>query len=54
MKKVSRFSHTPKTKKGLGDFYGTGIKAKLGRVREGMGMVPLSKKQMGTAPRSLA
>lgn len=26
--------HTPKSQKGLGDYYGTGIVAKLGKVRE--------------------
>jgi hypothetical protein len=27
-------AHTPKSQKGLGDYYGTGIVAKLGKVRE--------------------
>lgn len=52
--KKPRFSHTANTKYGMGDNYGTGIKAKLGRVKEGAGQHALSKKQIGKPPRSLA
>ena len=51
---ANKQAHTPNTKFGMGDHYGTGVKQKLGRVREGMGMVPLSKKKIGTPPKSLA
>ncbi len=56
MKKTKSYkqAHTANTKYGMGDYYGTGIKAKVGRIREGMGMAPLSKKQIGTPPKSLA
>ncbi len=38
----------------MGDNYGTGIKAKLGKMREGMGQATLSKKKIGTPPKSIA
>ena len=52
--KKPRFSHTANTKYGMGDNYGTGIKAKLGTVRDGMEMVKMSKKKIGTPPKSVA
>ena len=51
--KKNRFSHTANTAYGMGDNYGTGIRAKLGRVREGTGMATLNKKQLGTPPKSI-
>ncbi len=54
-KKSYRFSHTPRSSKGLGDYYGTGIRAKLGRVREDtMGMNQVTPKGLKTPPKSLA
>ena len=48
------FSHTANTKYGMGDNYGTGIRAKLGKVRnDTVGMATLTKKQIGTPPRSV-
>jgi hypothetical protein len=52
--KKTRFAHVANTKYGMGDSYGTGVRAKLGKMREGMGMVQISKKKMGTPPKSLA
>lgn len=48
--------HTPKSPKGMGDYYGTGIVAKIGRMRdESMGMQALTSTQMKkNPPRSLA
>lgn len=47
--------HTSKSSKGMGDYYGTGIVAKLGRVRDDtMGMQTLTPKEMKKPPRSLA
>ena len=51
--KKSRFAHTVNTKYGMGDHYGTGIKAKLGKMRDGTGMASLSKKQVGTPPKQI-
>jgi hypothetical protein len=47
-------AHTPNTKYGMGDYYGTGVRQKIGRVREGMGMQPLTPKKLKTPPKSLA
>lgn len=51
--KKPRFAHTANTKYGMGDNYGIGIKAKLGKMREGIGQVTLSKKKIGTPPKSV-
>lgn len=52
--KKPRFSHTDNTKYGMGDNYGTGVRAKLGSVRDDtVGMKKLSKKQIRTPPKSL-
>jgi len=57
MKKVTkpyRFAHTPKSQKGLGDYYGTGVVAKMGRMRdESMGMQALTTRQMKNPPKSV-
>lgn len=64
--KVPKQAHTASTKKpsgdwhvnnssmGMGDYYGTGIRAKIGRMREGMGMQEITPKKMKTPPKSLA
>jgi hypothetical protein len=52
--KKPRFSHEANTKYGMGDNYGTGIRQKLGTVRDDtVGMKKLSKKQMENPPRSV-
>jgi hypothetical protein len=48
-------AHTDNTKYGMGDYYGTGIRAKVGRLRDdSVGASNLSKKQLKTPPKSLA
>lgn len=47
-------AHTSNSKLGMGDNYGTGQRNKLGKMIEGTGMATLTKKQLGTPPRSLA
>lgn len=48
-------SHTAKTKYGMGDYYGTGTKNPMGKVRGGtVGMKSVSKKKLGKPPKSLA
>jgi hypothetical protein len=56
MKKSKKLSiaHTSNSQIGMGDYYGTGIRQKIGRVREGMGMSPISEKKLKTPPRTLA
>jgi hypothetical protein len=50
----NRFAHTANTKYGMGDNYGTGIKAKLGRMREdSMGANYLSPKKLKTPPKTV-
>ncbi len=50
----NRLAHTANTPYGMGDYYGTGIKAKLGKMRDGMGMQQVTPKKMKTPPKSLA
>ncbi len=47
-------AHTSDTKFGMGDYYGTGVKAKIGKVRDStVGYTPVTPKQLKTPPRSL-
>lgn len=53
--KKNRFSHVQNTKYGMGDSYGTGIKAKIGTMRDNsVGMVKVSEKELKKPPKSLA
>ena len=52
--KKPRFSHTDNTKYGMGDYYGTGIKSKVGKARDVIGMSNISPKKMKNPPKSLA
>lgn len=47
-------AHTSDSRKGMGDYYGTGVKANMAKVKEGMGFREISKKKMKTPPKSLA
>jgi len=47
-------SHTSPTRFGMGDYYGSGVKQKMGRMRDDtLGYIPVSKRQMGTPPKSV-
>lgn len=50
----NKFVHTADTQYGMGDYVGRGIKAKVGRMRDGVGVNQPSKKGLNTPPRSLA
>lgn len=50
----NRFAHVQNTPYGMGDHYGTGVRAPLGKVRSDMGTVPLSKKKLKSPPKNLA
>lgn len=51
----NRFAHTQNTKYGMGDSYGMGVKAKMGKVRsDSMGANFISSKKLKTPPKSLA
>ena len=53
--KTPRFSHTSNSPKGMGNYYGTGIRAPLGKMRDdSIGMVQVSGKKLKKPPRSLA
>lgn len=57
MKKLkgNKVAHTPNTKKGSGDFYGTGVRQPFGKMRsDSMGMIQLTPKKLKTPPKSLA
>ena len=48
-------AHTANTKYGMGDHYGQGIKAKLGKMRsDSMGMIALTPKKLKKPPKGLA
>ena len=49
-----RFAHVANTKYGMGDYYGTGVKNKVGKMREGVGNRPVSPSKLKSPPRSLA
>ncbi len=47
--------HTAKTKYGMGDNYGTGIKQKVGRMRDDqLGYSSMTPKKLKTPPKSVA
>jgi hypothetical protein len=51
----NRFAHTQNTLYGMGDNYGLGVRAKLGKVREDtMGMMAMTPKKLKIAPKSTA
>jgi len=53
--KRSPEAHVCNTKYGMGDYYGTGIKQPVGRVREDyINGTPMTNKKMGKPPKSLA
>lgn len=53
-KKALKNSHTSNSKIGMGDFYGTGIKQKMGRARDVMGMSPPTAAKLKKPPKKLA
>lgn len=48
-------AHTPNTKYGMGDNYGSGIKNKVGKMRDNsMGAIDLSLKKLKVPPKKVA
>ena len=47
-------AHTPKKQLGMGDYYGSGVRAKVGKVRDVFGVDKPTSKKTGKPPRSLA
>ncbi len=52
--KVNKNAHTSNSKLGMGDNYGSGIRAKVGKVVDGMGMKKITPKSIKKPPKSLA
>ncbi len=52
--KANRFAHVANTKYGMGDNYGSGIRNKVGKMREGPGNYPVKPSKLKSPPRSLA
>jgi hypothetical protein len=52
--KATREWHTAPTKYGMGDYYGTGIKQPVARIREDYMMPQMSSKKIGKPPKALA
>lgn len=53
--KKTKSSHTSSSQKGMGDYYGTGITNKIGKMREdSMGLIQATPKQLKKPPKSLA
>lgn len=51
--KAPKTAHTSNTKKGMGDYYGSGMKNPVGKSRDNMMMPKATSKSLGKAPRSL-
>lgn len=47
-------AHTSNSKIGMGDFYGSGVRQSVGRMRESMIDGPVKSKKSGNPPKSLA
>jgi len=53
--KKNRFAHVANTKYGMGDHYGTGIRAKIGKVRrDSVNVSSSNSKKLKTPPKQLA
>lgn len=53
--KPLREAHVPNKKKGLGDYYGSGVRAPIGKMRgDSMGMIAVTPKKLKKPPKSLA
>lgn len=47
-------AHVSKAKFGMGDFYGSGVKQPIGKIRSGIGSNPVSKSKLGKPPKKMA
>ena len=58
MKKLKglKQAHTSNAKTGMGDFYGSGVKNPIGKIRDvsTLGRTPLSKVKLKKPPKSMA
>ena len=54
MKKRFSEAHAPPSSKGMGDYYGQGIRAKVGKIRDVYGFDTIIPKKLKKPPKSLA
>lgn len=52
--KGSTPAHTARTQKGMGDYYGQGVRNPVGKMKEGMGLNPIPKSKLSKPPKNLA
>lgn len=52
--KANKQFHSSNDKIGKGDSFGSGVKNKVGKAKEIMGVKPMAKSQMGKPPKSFA
>jgi hypothetical protein len=52
--KPSKEWHSSNKKMGMGDYYGSGIKNPIGKVRDSYMTPKMTSKKLGKAPKSLA
>jgi len=52
--KPGRNAHTANTKYGMGDYYGSGIKNPVGKIRDVTNFTEVKAKKLGKPPKSLA
>jgi len=52
--KANKEAHVANTKYGMGDYYGSGIRNPIGKMREGMGTKEVTPKKLKTPPKALA
>ena len=53
-KKVRKEFHCPETKLAMGDFYGTGVRNPMGRIRDSSVNTQIPKGKLKTPPKALA
>ncbi len=46
--------HVSHTSLGMGDYYGTGVRQPLGKMRRGVGMIEITPKKLKEPPTSVA
>lgn len=47
-------AHTPNTKRGMGDYYGTALPPKIGKMKEGVGFQEIAKVNLKKPPKAMA
>jgi len=53
-KAKTKQAHTSQSKMGMGDYYGTGITAKIGKLRDNSVEIPIKPNSLKKPPKNLA